>query len=115
MKLSKKMSLALGLSVVLVSSLATTSMAYVDCSRAEVLKVGTSAGLAASNITGSSTVQVKCLSDTSWGTKEFYPVTAISDEVMAASLTALSLDKTVYIRVGAATTGSLLTIMYVNK
>lgn len=114
MKLSKKMTLALCLSVAAISSFAGTSMAA-DCANAEILKVGASAGIGGS-IASDNVIAVKCLSDTSWGTyTQFYPNTAIADQALATALTALSLGKNVWIRTSAITSGSILNTIYVNK
>ncbi len=112
MNLSKKMSLALGLSLVLAFSIVSTSMAT-DCVQAQVLKVGIYAGVG-HGIASDNVITVKCLSDTGWGS-QFYPTLEIGDQALATALTALSLGKTLTIRTAAKTSGSLLTVIYVNN
>lgn len=114
MGLAKKMKLALCLSVALVFTIASSSMAD-DCTSAEIMKVGAGAGMgggtASDNVIG-----VKCISDTSWGTyAQFYPNTAIGDQALATALTAYSLDKKVWIRVSSKVSGSMLNNIYINK
>ena len=114
MKFSKKMSLALGLSVVLATSIVSTSMAA-DCANAEILKVGAYAG-AGGTTASDNVIAVKCISDTTWGSyAQFYPNTKIADQALATALTALSLGKNVWIRTSAKTSGSMLNVIYVNK
>ena len=110
MKFSKKMGLALGLSVVLVSSIVSTSMA-VDCAKAEVMKAGPNAGL-----DNGVAIQLKCIDATPvFGTIMVVPPANIADQSLATALTALSLGKTVWVRTGGTVSGSLLNIMYLNK
>jgi hypothetical protein len=111
MKFSKKMSLALGLSVALVSSVASTSMAA-DCNNAEIIKTGPNAG-----VTGGVAIQVQCL-DTApvvFGKIMVVPEASIADQALATALTALSLGKTVWIRTEGVVSGSLLTVIYIAK
>lgn len=108
MNFSKKVSLVLGLSVALVSSIATTSMAD-DCAKAEIFKIGSRADM------GLNAIGFTCLSDTSWTPSQYYVNTAIGDEALATALTAMSLGKTVWIRTASRTPGSLISIIYMNK
>ena len=66
MNFSKKISLALCLTVALVSTVVSNSMAT-DCANAKILKIGPSAG-AGAGITTDNVIAVQCLSDTTWGT-----------------------------------------------
>ena len=114
MNLSKKMSLVLGLSLVLAFSIVSTSMAT-DCANAQVVKAGTYSGIG-NGIASDNMIAVKCLSDASWGAyAQFYPTLGIGDQALATALTALSLGKSVWIRTAAKTSGSLLTIIYINN
>jgi hypothetical protein len=114
MKISRKLSLALCLSVVSILPITTTSMAS-DCADAEILKVGAAAGVGGS-VASDNVIAVKCISDTTWGTyAQFYPNIAIADQALATALTALSLGKHVWIRTSAITSGSILNTIYVNK
>lgn len=86
-----------------------------DCATAEVVKVGTGAGMgggtASDNVIG-----IKCLSDTTWGNyAQFYPNTRVGDQALATALTAYSLDKKVWIRVSSKVSGSMLNNIYINK
>ncbi len=110
----KVVSLALCATVALSFSVASSVMAA-DCAEAEVLKVGSGAGMgggtASDNVIG-----IKCLSDTTWGSyAQFYPNTAIGDQALATALTAYSLDKSVWIRVSSKVSGSMLNNIYINK
>ncbi|MBU0665014.1 MAG: hypothetical protein KJ990_10775 [Proteobacteria bacterium] len=110
MNFSKKISWALGLSVLLVSSVVSTSMAE-DCAKAEVLKAGPNA-----SVTGDVAIQVKCLDATpAFGTIMVVPDTTITDQALATALTAISLNKTVWLRTEGVVSGSLLTVMYIAK
>lgn len=115
MKFSKKMSLVLGLSVVLVSSLASTSMAVV-CQKAEILGAGATSATASTQA-GNTFIAVKCLdAGTTYPSyAQFFPMNSISDQALATALTAMSLNKTLWIRTADTVSGSLLNIVYVNK
>ncbi len=113
MKFSKKMSLALGLSVALATSIVSTSMAA-DCANAQILRVGTAATIGSSTV-APNVITVKCLSDLSWGSAQFYPNILIGDQALATALTALSLGKNVWVSTSAKTSGSMLNVIYVNN
>ncbi len=106
--------LAICISTVMLLGLSSVSFAA-DCASAEILKVGASAG-AGGGAASDNVIAVKCLSDATWGNYvQLYPNAAIGDQALATALTALSLDKKVWIRASAKTTGSLLNVIYLNK
>ena len=106
--------LAICISTAMLLGLSSVSFA-VDCSKAEIVQIGANAGIG-HGTASDNVIAFKCLSDGSWGSfVQLIPNAAIGDQALATALTALSLDKTVWIRASGNTTGSLLNIIYLNK
>jgi len=85
-----------------------------DCASAVIKRVGSNPSIGA---TGSSPymVQLDCSTDSVWpGTLTLYLSSDLGDGGLATLLTAYSLGKTVWVRTLGITSGSIVTIIYVN-
>jgi len=110
MKFTNKICVALGLSMIMCAAVVSTSMAA-TCAKTEIIKAGPNSAKD-SNVA----IQVKCIDATpAFGTILVIPHADIADTALATALTALSLNKTVYVQTGGTVNGSLLTVMYLNK
>jgi len=92
-----------------------SSALAVNCSDAEILKVGTNAsaggGSASNNV-----IAFKCLNNAAFPAYvSAIPLADIGDQALATALTALSLDKHVWIRTTSADALTVLQIIYLNK
>jgi hypothetical protein len=112
MKFTNKICVALGLSMTMCAAVVSTSMAApATCAKTVILKAGPNSAKA-SDVA----IQVKCIDATpAFGTILVIPHADIADTALATALTALSLNKTVYVQTGGTVNGSLLTVMYLNK
>jgi hypothetical protein len=111
MNWSKKVACIFGILTMVVSFAASSSMAAVTCTQADILMVGPNAA-----VPSGVALQVKCLNNTAFGGGNSVALTVhpdLSDQILATALTALSLGSTVYITAAAAP--GLVTKMYLNK
>jgi len=109
------------LAIFMVYGLATSSMAA-DCSKAEVYMIGANPG---SGGTGSAGIKVALINrsgatvGTDWtnnSKRMFYLTQDLGDQGLATLLTAMSLNKPVWVRiVGDAPVNSLISIVYLSK
>lgn len=104
----------------LVIGTASTSFATVDCASAKVLMVGPAPGYGGDDSAG---IKVKLRNDAGndrgdWAmdtTRFFFLTNDLGDRGMATLLTALSLPKNVWVRIGGnAEVGSLISIIYLT-
>lgn len=93
--------------------LATASANAADCESATVVRLGVNPA----NTFGGSNyfAQLDCANDSVWaGTVSFYLSSDLGDSGLATLLTATSLGQPVWVRTAGITTGSLVTVVYMN-
>jgi hypothetical protein len=89
-----------------------TSVYAFDCPSAQIIRVGVYPG---DGTADGFFIQLDDLSDVGWvGVRSFYLSPQLGKTGLATVLTALSLEKTMWVRIVDTTPGSLVTIVYIN-
>ena len=109
-------------SMMVVTGLATSCFATADCSSAQVMMIGTNPGAGGVGSSGIK-VSLKNLSGHTVGTdwlintnRMFFLTTDLGDQGLATLLTAMSLNKPVWVRIaGNAEPASLISIIYLSN
>jgi hypothetical protein len=84
-----------------------------DCANAKVVKIGVYPG---DGTADGFFIQLDDLSDAGWvGVRSFYLSPQLGKTGLAVVLTALSMEKTMWVRLVDTTPGSLATIVYINE
>ncbi len=110
------------LAVVMIFSLTSMAFASADCSSAQVTMVGAAPGLGGAGSSGVK-VMLKNMTGHTVGTdwangtvRMFFLTTDLGDQGLATLLTAMSLNKNVWVRIaGNAEPASLISIVYLSN